>query len=139
MQSEGSSYKVTIFFNSEKPTGLHPLLSGIRYERVNIDGQKFGQLQYFTLNPQPAAIIKIFEPTGATLLGRAGHSCRPALQIHKRLNCLSMFVHEIKPPCDDNEVKIVPICSIEGKAIHLKLFNSQFDYVLQQPNIYEHN
>ncbi len=29
MQSEGSSYKVTIFKNSEKPTGLHPLLSGI--------------------------------------------------------------------------------------------------------------
>ncbi len=44
----------------------------------NIDGQKFGHLQYFTLNPQPAAIIKIFEPTGDTLLGRAGHSCRPA-------------------------------------------------------------
>ncbi len=35
MQSEGSSYKVTIFKNSEKPTGLHPLLSGIGNERVN--------------------------------------------------------------------------------------------------------
>ncbi len=36
MQSEGSSYKVTIFKNSEKPTGLHPLLSGIGNERVNL-------------------------------------------------------------------------------------------------------
>ncbi len=35
MQSEGSNYKVTIFKNSEKPTGLHPLLSGIGNERVN--------------------------------------------------------------------------------------------------------
>ncbi len=35
MQSEGSSYKVTILKNSEKPTGLHPLLSGIGNERVN--------------------------------------------------------------------------------------------------------
>ncbi len=34
MQSEGSSYKVTIFLNSEKSTGLHPLLSGIGNERV---------------------------------------------------------------------------------------------------------
>ncbi len=32
---KGSSYKVTIFKNSEKPTGLHPLLSGIGNERVN--------------------------------------------------------------------------------------------------------
>ncbi len=36
MQSEGSSYKVTIFKNSEKPTGLHPLLSGIGNERVKL-------------------------------------------------------------------------------------------------------
>ncbi len=35
MQSEGSSYKVTILKNSEKPTGLHPLQSGIGNERVN--------------------------------------------------------------------------------------------------------
>ncbi len=35
MQSEGSSYKVTIFKNSEKSIGLHPLQSGIRNERVN--------------------------------------------------------------------------------------------------------
>ncbi len=35
MQSEGSSYKVTICKNSEKPTGLHPLQSGIGNERVN--------------------------------------------------------------------------------------------------------
>ncbi len=34
MQSEGSSYKVTIFLNSEKSIGLHPLRSGIRNERV---------------------------------------------------------------------------------------------------------
>ncbi len=34
MQSEGSSYKVTIFKNSEKSIGLHPLQSGIRNERV---------------------------------------------------------------------------------------------------------
>ncbi len=34
MQSEGSSYKVTVFFYSEKPTGLHPLKRGIRNERV---------------------------------------------------------------------------------------------------------
>ncbi len=35
MQSEGSSYKVTIFFKSEKLIGLHTLLSGIGNERVN--------------------------------------------------------------------------------------------------------
>ncbi len=34
MQSEGSSYKVTIFKNLENTNGLHPLLSEIRHERV---------------------------------------------------------------------------------------------------------
>ncbi len=47
MQSEGSSYKVTIFKNSEKPTGLHPLLSGIGNERVNASGVRFGQAGRF--------------------------------------------------------------------------------------------
>ncbi len=35
LQSEGSSYKVTILKNLEKSIGLHPLRSGIRNERVN--------------------------------------------------------------------------------------------------------
>ncbi len=36
MQSEGSSYKVTILKNSEKSIGLHLLQSGIRNERVKL-------------------------------------------------------------------------------------------------------
>ena len=50
-----------------------------------------------------------------------------------------MFVHENKPPTDGNRVVIIPISKIEGKAVHLQLCNSQFDYVLKQPNNYEHN
>lgn len=104
-----------------------------------IDGHKFGRLQYFILNPHPAAIVKVFEPSGSTILERAGYSCRQVLEDYKEVNFLSMFVHEIKPPTDHGHLMMIPISKIEGKAVHLELYNSQFDYVLKQPNNYEHN
>ena len=44
------------------------------------DNLKFGKLQYFVLNPYPAAIVKVFEPSGSTILERAGNSCRQVLE-----------------------------------------------------------
>ena len=37
------------------------------------------------------------------------------------------------------ELTVILISPIEGKAVHLELQNSLFDYVLKQPNNYEHN
>ena len=34
----------------------------------NNEGCKFGQIQFFTLDPEPAAVVKVFEPTGTTIL-----------------------------------------------------------------------
>ncbi len=57
MQSEGSSYKVTIFKNSEKPTGLHQLLSRIRNERVNGANisKYFDEIKFTVLYYKPVA------------------------------------------------------------------------------------
>ena len=41
----------------------------------------------------------------------------------------------MKPPTGHGHIKLVPISKIEGKAIHLELFNNQFDYVLNNPTI----
>jgi len=105
----------------------------------NNDGRKFGQIQFFTLDPEPAAVVKVFEPTGSTILERAGHSCRPILEEYKNVDFLSTFIHEIKPLKENSYLMVVPISRIEGKAVHLQLENSLFDYVLKQPNDYEHN
>ena len=66
---------------------------------------------------------KNFELIGSTFLGRAGHSCRCVIEDYKDVNILSLFLHEIKPPTNHSGLKAVPIASIEGKAVHLKLFN----------------
>lgn len=103
------------------------------------EGRKFGEIQFFTLNPNPAAVIKVFEPSGSTILQRAGNPCRPILEDYKEIDFLSTFVHEIKFPKEHSYLMVIPISRIEGKAVHLQLENSLFDYVLTQPNTYEHN
>ena len=55
------------------------------------------------------------------------------------MDFLSTFIHEIKPPNEHCYLMVVPISRIMGKAVHLQLENSLFDYVLKQPNDYEHN
>ena len=93
------------------------------------EGCQFGQIQLFTLDP-PAAIVQVFEPSSSTILERAGYSCCPVLQEYKEIDFLSSFVHEIKPPRHYGELTVIPISQIEGKAVHLELQNSLFDYVL---------
>ena len=107
----------------------------------NMEGRKFGDIQFFTLIPDvdPVAVIKVFEPSDSTILKRAGHPCRLILEQYKDIDFLSTFVHEIKSPEEHSHLMAVPITEIEGKAVHLQLQNSSFDYVLKQPNTYEHN
>ncbi len=83
--------------------------------------------------------MKVFESSGSSILQQAGNLCRQSLNDYKEMNLLSMFIHEIKHPADHFHLALVPISNIEGKAIHIKLSNLHFDYVLQQPNTYEHN
>ena len=61
-------------------------------EIIKYDGSKFGNLQYFILNPHHAVIVKVFEPSESTILERVGHSCRQVLEDYKEEKNLSMYV-----------------------------------------------
>ena len=105
----------------------------------NSTGQcKFGQIELFVLTPDPVAIVKVFQSTEATLLQQAGQPCRQVLEEYKRINILSSFVHEIKPP-EHSHLEVIPIKDIQGKAVYVQLDNSLYDYVLKQPNTHDHN
>ena len=96
----------------------------------NSTGQcKFGQIELFVLTPDPVAIVKVFQSTEATLLQQAGQPCRQVLEEYKRINILSSFVHEIKPPEEHSHLEVIPIRH-QGKAVYVQLDNSLYDYVL---------
>ena len=91
------------------------------------------------LTPDPVAIVKVFQSTEATLLQQAGQPCRQVLEEYKRINILSSFVHEIKPPEERSHLEVIPIKDIQEKAVYEQLDNSLYDYVLKQPNTHDHN
>ncbi len=104
-----------------------------------INNLEFGELQYFVLTPQPVAVMKVIESSGSSILEQAGNPCRQQLNDYKEMKLLRMFMHEIKLPKGHFHLALVPISNIKGKAIHIQLNNSNFDYILEQLNAYEHN
>ena len=97
---------------------------------------QFGEIQLFVLTPLPVAIVKVFEHSDSTFLQQAGEPCRRILNEYKEIDFLDAFLHEVVVH-DHLELKAVPVQSITGKAVHLE--NSEFDFVLKQPNTFEHN
>ena len=106
-----------------------------------LDGhqQKFGQIQCFCLNPQPIALVLEMKESPSTLLTRAGNPCREVLNEYKRINYLNIIFQEVYATPESMELKAIPVSTITGKAIQIHLYNSNYDYVLKQPNNYEHH
>ena len=92
---------------------------------------KFEQIELYALTPEPVAIVKVFQSTAATLLQQAGQTCRQVLEEYKRINILSSFVHEIKPPEEHSHQEVIPLTDIQAKAVYVQLDNSLYDYVLK--------
>ena len=80
------------------------------------------------------AIVKVFEQTDSTLLQRFGPPCRRVLEEYKDVNLLNSFIHEIRSSEEARHLEVIPMDKIQGKAVHIQLENSTFDYVLRQPN-----
>ena len=101
-----------------------------------IDGsvEKFGQIEFFTNTSEPIAVIRVFERTGSSLLTRTENPCRDILNEYKRIDYIDSFITEIKVPNSTCDIQAIPVRVITGKAIHLRLFNSNYEYVLKQPN-----
>lgn len=99
---------------------------------------KFGVIKYFTLAPEPVAVIQAFKPSKDTYLKRVGHPCRTVLEEYKQIDLLSLFVYEIHAT-DPGPTITIPIKNMKGKAVYLELHNNQFNYILSTPNKYEHH
>ena len=52
--------------------------------------------QTFALNPNPVAIVKVFEHSNSSLMKRLGPSCRDVLEEYKEIDFISTFIQEIK-------------------------------------------
>jgi len=59
------------------------------------------------------------------------------LEEHKEIDSLRMSIHDVTLLEPTLPVIVIAISKIEGKVIHLKLHNDQFDYLIQPPNHHE--
>jgi len=75
----------------------------------------------------------------STLLTRAGNPCCEVLNEYKRINYLNIIFQEVYATPESMELKAIQVSTITGKAIQIHLYNSNYDYVLKQPNNYEHH
>lgn len=99
-------------------------------------GCQFGEIQFFALTPIPVAIVRVFEHSDSTILQRAGEPCHSILSEYKEIDLLDAFIHEVNIH-NHLELKAVPIQCITGKAVHLQ--TSECDFIIKQPNTFEHH
>ena len=50
-----------------------------------------------------------------------------------------MIFQEVRAVPVHTNLKAIPVSSITGKAVQICLYNSNYNYVLKQPNNYEHH
>jgi len=53
----------------------------------------FGQVELFSLDPVPLALIYPLNLNSVSLMQKAGDPCRPILQPYKEIDILSLFFH----------------------------------------------
>ena len=99
--------------------------------------QKFGQIEFFPLIPEPMALVREMKSSPSTLLTRAGNPCRQVLDEYQRVDYLDSIFKEVRATSDVSDLKAIPVAAISGKAIQIHLYNSDYNYVLKQPNHYE--
>ena len=85
------------------------------------------------------ALVREMEQSHSTLVTRAGNPFREILDEYKRINYLSMIFQEVHAVPVHTNLKAIPVSSITGKAVQICLYNSNYNYVLKQPNNYEHH
>lgn len=85
------------------------------------------------------ALVREMEQSHSTLLTWAGNPFREILDEYKRINYLNMIFQEVRAVPVHTNLKAIPVSSITGKAVQICLYNSNYNYVLKQPNNYEHH
>ena len=83
------------------------------------------------------ALVREMKSSSSTLLTRAGNPCRQILNEYQRVDYLDSFYKEVLAASDSSDLKAIPVAAITGKAIQIQLCNSDYKYVIKQPNHYE--
>ena len=97
---------------------------------------KFGEIQKFCRTTRALVVLKQLRVTESSLLKRFGLPGRDVLQQYAEVDLLSSFIHEVSQP--SNTIAI-PIEQLKGLCVFIHLPHRSFDYVVLQPNSFEHH
>ncbi len=99
---------------------------------------RFGVIQKFCITVKNVAIVHEFTKSSSSLLQRAGNPGRQILKDYAEVDLLDSFVHEVKKYTKP-AVVAVPLEDLGGVCVHVVIPNTNYDYVVQQPNCFEHH
>lgn len=95
----------------------------------------FGEIQRFMIVREPCVQLKFFSHASKTLLKISGNALSDTLQVYKEIDLLSKHIHLMKK--QPEQKKIVPMFHIAGKVVLIEPIQSDYRYIISQPNILE--
>ena len=100
------------------------------------DSLSFGQIEVFSLDPKPAALLRKLEPLTTSLINQAGHPCRPSLSLYQEIDLLSSFIIPVQLPSARSILLSIPLDEyVFSKAVLVSA--SGTDYAVSMPNPFE--
>jgi len=96
---------------------------------------RFGQIELFSLDPFPLALLYPFQFNSISLMQKAGNPCRPVLQPYREIDLLSSIFHLCKEPSLSSTLVAVKTDSILAKSVLVE--TNRNTIVISQPNNYE--
>lgn len=87
----------------------------------------FGKIKLFFLAPEPHAFIEQFEDTNNGIC------------THNHLNIVNTFFHKVKKLSVSSQMVLVPADSFLFKCVLVPIKGEEHNYVITQPNTYEHH
>lgn len=99
------------------------------------DDKSYGEIQKFCFSP-PIVLLKPFKESASSLLKTIGSPCRDKLEMYAEVDLLSLFSVQVE---DTLPICAVPISSILCKCVKVSCKDSDFFYIIQIPNNFEHH
>ena len=91
----------------------------------------FGQIKFFLLATQPMAILEEFEQTSIGIL----HD----INIPLPSNFLDKVIYRVKKLSLSSKLNAIPVHSIMTKCVLIPMKGEEYNYIITQPNTYEHH
>ena len=107
-----------------------------RFYNFNSNSICLGQIELFTTTP-PLAFVRQLSPCNTSLINKAGHPCRPALEPYQTADLLSLYIIPVNSNRQQCQLLAVPVDCILAKVAMVMVFHN--NYCVLQPNNVEHN